>query len=279
MRRAALIAGLALAGCGTTFAPASLVEGLRLLGAKAEPPEAAPGDTVAFDAWVVDTDKRMVDIVWTACLAPPVPGMGTINGACLSTDMGGPFIPLGRGVTINAVIPSVPPNVLLSPDITGGQYLPIRLGVTAQSDDDSGVYRLRLAGTMARNKNPSLASIDLVVLSNGKVVLRTPLDANTPLQVISGTSMVLRATFTPDSAETYTVVNGDGTTRSVTETLTAQWFASGGSLDNETSGADVDETFTADKHLPPAGGVIDLWVVGHDERGGTDMMHRQLVLR
>ena len=29
-------------------------------------------------------------------------------------------------------------------------------------------------------------------------------------------------------------------------------------------------------HLPPSGTAIDLWIVGRDERGGTDYLHRTL---
>jgi hypothetical protein len=270
---------LLLGGCGDSFAPASLVDGLRLLVAKAEPPEAAPGDSVQFTAYAVDTQQRSIAIEWAACVAPPDPGMGMINTDCLTTDMSTTLIALGNGNMITAKIPTVPPRALLPPDITGGQYLPIRLKVTAQSADDSSVYRLRLAGTMAPNRNPTLLSIDVITESNGQVSGRAQLPADKPYVVHAQQKLILRAEFTSDSAEHYVVLNSDGTTRQVVETLTAQWYATGGSLDNETSGADVDEGFTADQHLPPAGSVIDLWVAGHDERGGTDLMHRQLLLQ
>jgi hypothetical protein len=275
MRRHSLIL-LLLCGCGNSFTPASLVTGLRLLGAKAEPPEASAGDSVALTAWVVDTEMRQIAIAWNACLAPPVPGMGTINSDCLSTDMGTSLIPLGHGAMIAATVPAIPPNDLLPADITGGQYLPIRLGVTAAADDDSGVYRLRLRGNQPPNQNPTLSSIDVVTEKMGTVVSRQSLEANKPLAVKRSTSIILRAMFTTGSAETYQAPDDNGGMRTVTETLNVQWLATAGSLDNETSGADVDETFTLDDGVA-TGTVIDLWVVGHDERGGTDMMHRQLV--
>lgn len=277
--RALLLLTLLCSACGDGFPPASFVDGLRLLGMRADPPEAAPGQTVALTAWAVDTQQRAINLQWAACLAPPDPGMGTINNDCLTTDMSTFLTALGSGAMISTVVPAVPATALLPPDITGGQYLPIRLSVTAQSDDDSGVYRLRLKGTMAPNHNPTLASVDVITESNGKVITRQSLDATTPLTIHSGETLILRAEFTSDSAEAYQALNGDGTLRSTTETLTAQWFSTGGSLDNETSGADVDETFRTNKRLPPPGTVIDLWVVAHDERGGSDMMHRQLLLQ
>jgi hypothetical protein len=270
---------IVISGCGDSFTPASLLAGLRLLVAKAEPPEAAPGDSVQFTAYAVDTQQRKIAIAWSACLLPPVAGMGMINNDCLITDRASWLIPLGSGFMITAKIPELPPSALLPPDITGGQYVPIRLRVTAQSDDDSGVYRLRLAGNMPRNQNPTLQSIDIVTEQKGQVVGRFALPQDAPYVVHAKQTFVLRAEFTSDSAEHYVVINGDGSRRDVVETLTAQWYATGGSLDNETSGADVDETLTLDKQLPPTGGVIDLWVAGHDERGGTDIMHRQLLLQ
>jgi hypothetical protein len=268
-----------LSGCGDDFTPASFVTGLRLLVAKAEPPEAAPGDSVQLTAFAVDTRQRSIAMKWAACLAPPVAGMGTINDACLTTDMGAPLIPLGSGPMITATVPAVPASALLPPDITGGQYLPIGVQVTAQSDDDSGVYRLRLRGTTAPNRNPTLQSIDVITEDkSGQVVRRQSLPSDKPYVIQSNQTLILRAEFTSDSAEHYVVANSDGTTRLATETLTAQWYATGGSLDNESSGADVDETFKTDKRLPPVGSVIDLWVAGHDERGGSDLMHRQLLL-
>jgi hypothetical protein len=247
--------------------------------AKAEPPEAAPGDRLQLTAYAVDTRRRSIDIGWAACLAPPEPGMGTINNECLTTDMGATLIPLGAGAMITTTVPTVPPGALLPPDITGGRYLPLRLQVRAQSDNDDSVYRLRLLGTMAPNHNPTLQSIDVITESKGQVSARQTILPDKPYVVHVNQALILRAEFTADSAEPYVVANSDGSTRDATETLTVQWYATGGTLDNETSGADVDETFTADKQLPAPGSVIDLWVAGHDERGGSDLMHRQLLLQ
>jgi hypothetical protein len=39
------------------------------------------------------------------------------------------------------------------------------------------------------------------------------------------------------------------------------------------------QKWTTDRALPPPGGTIDLWVVGHDDRGGTAMSHRSFILQ
>jgi hypothetical protein len=91
--------------------------------------------------------------------------------------------------------------------------------------------------------------------------------------------VTLRAIFASGSAETYQVAL-PGQTRTVIELLNASWYATAGSWSEQVTGeAKPDTVWTADIHLPPVGSLIDVWVVGRDERGGTDFLHRVLVLR
>jgi hypothetical protein len=89
--------------------------------------------------------------------------------------------------------------------------------------------------------------------------------------------------LTPDSEEPYLVFDGDPRTtppRSVTETVRISWYTTAGHFTNEVTGvAKPDTTLILDKHLPPSGTQIDLWVVARDERGGLDVLHRALVFR
>ena len=57
----------------------------------------------------------------------------------------------------------------------------------------------------------------------------------------------------------------------VFERLTTQWFATGGHLPVTCPSVAPACSAGLDRALPPSGGTIDLWVVGHDERGGTAM--------
>ena len=40
--------------------------------------------------------------------------------------------------------------------------------------------------------------------------------------------------------------------------------------------ATPDTTLTFDKHLPPSGSPVTIWIVAQDERGGTNVVQRQL---
>ena len=272
MRRAILCFAALACACADPFDPASYVQGLRVLAVRAEPPEVAPGGSTTLTSLAVDTTGAAVQIQWTACTEPAVTGSGVINPACFG---GGPapyLVPLGSGSQVAATIPAVTPSDFGPPDASGGLYLPIVLDAGSASGAVKASYRLRLAQGTTPNHNPALSGM-YVVAADGTL---TPLYEGTPLAVGPGDQVKLRVEFAAGSAETYqTLVGG-----TVTEILRASWFATGGSLSEPVTGeAKPDTVWSADEHLPPSGGTVDLWAVGRDERGGTDFIHRSLVMR
>ena len=70
-----------------------------------------------------------------------------------------------------------------------------------------------------------------------------------------------------------------GTRKLVQETLTFQWFATAGTLGKETTAALQVEEFILDRKLPARLGTVDLWAVGHDERGGIAIVHETIVMQ
>jgi hypothetical protein len=280
MRRPVLLVCLFAAGCSDTLTPYSLITGLRLLGAKAEPAEAAAGQEVALTAFAVDPDGSPITFDWTACLAPPIPGTGTVNSDCLTVDGGPLLVPLGDGAMIKTMVPAAGADVLGDPDATGGRYLPIRLRTGTPATSIDGLFRLRWADGGALNHNPTLDAVAIVTEDgSGKVQSRSPLDAVTPTVVHRGDRLTLRATFSAGSDESYLVPQPDGTARMATEVLSVSWFTTAGSWSSDSTGADTDTTLTLDKNLPASGSTpiqIDLYLVGRDERGGLDFMHRAL---
>ncbi len=110
-----------------------------------------------------------------------------------------------------------------------------------------------------------------------------PYGPGMPIPVASGGIVHLAASFEVGSDETYSTVEGDPSSGTITtrrELLTLSWYASGGSLQRGSTGLDQPENdFTADKHLPPGGGLIDLYVIARDERGGTDFAKRSIQVR
>jgi hypothetical protein len=273
--RACLVVVILAAACGTSFEKASFVEGLRILAIKAEPAEVAPGGSTTLSALAVDTANRPLTLSWSACTEPPQVGLGAINPGCFKVDTAAYLLPLGTGAPISASIPAIDPQTFGPPDASGGIYLPLRLDAQAGADKLSAAYRLRLARGGAPNQNPKLADVQIVPASGAPASL----DEATPLEVHSGEKVTLRAAFAAGSAETYQVVE-PGQTKTVSELLNASWYATAGSWSEQVTGeAKPDTVWTADVHLPAAGSRIDVWIVGRDERGGTDLLHRVFVLR
>src|SRR5262249_26243928 len=97
------LAALAVAGC-TDFDPASLVNGLRVLGIKADPPEIPWGAPAMLHALVVtppNSDAGAPSLEWAACHRAPVPSSGlAVNPDCLTSDSADFLEPLGSGDTV-----------------------------------------------------------------------------------------------------------------------------------------------------------------------------------
>jgi len=288
MMRGALGA-LALASCVSTFDPASYVTGLRVLAVKAEPPELASGASAVATALAVDTGGQMIALAWAVCLDPPTPAAPDVNPDCLLNRSAPYLTPIGSGETVRVTMPTVQLTQLGQLDATDGLYVPVVLRAAAGASEVDAVYRLRytLPFGLPPNHNPTLDGVvqvnggeDAPAPDMGLPGVVVPLDPATPMPVRSGDELTLRATFAAGSAETYLVLNGDPSSRAptqVTEKLRVSWYATAGSFLHETTGEEApDNVFTVDKHLPPAGSPIDLWVVATDERGGTDWKHYQL---
>jgi hypothetical protein len=62
--------------------------------------------------------------------------------------------------------------------------------------------------------------------------------------------------------------------------LRVSWFATSGSFSESVTGeAKPDTVWHLDTHLPAPGATIDVYIVGREERGGTDFAHRAFILR
>lgn len=277
---AALVFGLqsiAIAGCGDSFDPASLVAGLRVLGVKAEPAEAAPGTEVTLRALVVDTRGREVRLDWAACLLGPTP----VDPRCVTEDAASYLAPAGSGETATVTMPPLRQQDLARADFTGGVYLPVRLRARTTSGDPAevtAIYGMRwsLGLPVPPNRNPTIASVSVV--RDGQPIA---LDEATPLEVPAGSDVTLRAAFAPGSAEEYLALRGDPRTtppETTKEVPSVSWFVTAGRIEPDVTGEERPDTTLAlgGDRAPAAGTIIDVWAVAREERGGLDWAHRRL---
>jgi hypothetical protein len=274
MRKAVFAVALLLS-CQSPFDPASYVQGLRVLAVKAQPPEVPPGQMTNLTALAIDTNGGVVNGTWTACTEAALPGYGAVNPDCVTHDSAPYLTPLGTGLSMSVDLPQVDPNTFAPPDASGGLYLPIRFRAQSASNRVDSIYHFRLQGGMPANNNPTLTGVFVVPASGSPMAL----DEAAPLEVHANDQITMRATFSDDSAEMYQVVVS-GHTETVTELLRVSWFSTGGSWTEPITGQDRPDTvWRADTNVPPVGSTIDIYVVGRDERGGTDFLHRSLVLK
>ena len=176
------------------------------------------------------------------------------------------------------------------PDATAGFYQPVRLVATAGDATVPAAYRVRYSlGLTPPNQNPAIAGVFIVPAGAPDPVpvdQLVPLDEAASPEVHVGDKLNLRATLVDGSAETYLVPDGDpaaGKTRQVTEVVSIAWYSTAGDLGTGVTGVDQPDTeLTFKKYTPtpaPEGTPVDLWIVARDERGGTDWVHRGLLLK
>jgi hypothetical protein len=287
MRRSDCLALLLLAGCAPKMGnPASLITQERIIGVRAEPAEAAPGDLVQYSSLVVSPSGTVEaqDLSWSLCnLRKPVAENTPVSQACLTDDLAqsaqgasasiqtpsaacsnfGPLAPPSRSGTLR---PS-------DPDATGGYYQPLRLDLGAEQ----AIFRERLSCGLAgaslamsqefrarytANQNPTLASLS--ALADQTPVSLDALPASQRVRLV--------ATWSPDSVESYPVFDSvSQTIADHREAIWLSWFATAGAFDDSLTGGGEGDTATEGTWQSPAGAeVVLLWLVLHDSRGGAD---------
>jgi hypothetical protein len=289
MCRSRLFAFLLLAGCVPKMGnPASLITQERIIGARGNPGEAAPGDLVHYASLVASPSGTVdaQDLSWSLCkLRKPVAENTPVSQACLTDDLAqsaqggsvaiqtpsaacanfGPFAPPSSSGTLR---PS-------DPDATGGYYQPLRLDLGVEQ----AIFRERLScglagaslamsqefrGSYAANQNPTLVSLSALVGETPASLDALP--ASQPIRLV--------ATWSPDSAESYPVFDSSSQTLvDHREALWLSWFVTAGAFDDSVTGREEDDTAVWTENAwqsPATAGVVFLWLVLRDSRGGVD---------
>jgi hypothetical protein len=236
------------AGC-SSFDPASYLNGLRVIAIKAEPPNVPAGGSTTLTV-LIPAYSGDVDLKWALCMRAGIAALGqSVNPDCIDNETADWLVPIGSGPTVGVTMPLVGPAELGPPDATGGYYLPIRLRARSNDKTVTAIYRLRLA------------------------LPGDSLNHNPVIQAIEGEPPTLRVSATPDSYEHYPRDGVD-----TIETLRFFWYATAGEFAEEVTGdpALPDQTLEFDRHPPAPGAAVELYVVAHDPRGGTEWAHRTL---
>jgi hypothetical protein len=287
-----LVAALALGGCSNGFDPITLVNAPRVLAVKAEPPEIAAGQSTTLTA--IHYPASLTAFDWAYCTHFPVIGSTDLVAPdCLSTDSGDFLVPLGSGESVKLTMPNLPIMSLGLPDSTDGFYLPVRV----RYKDETGatrnaVYRLRYNFAFppfpapTPNQNPKLAGVYVIGGDGGLPVDAgtegtTPLDDTSMASAGPNTPISMRALFMDGSVEMYPTLQDKMLTQ-VPELLDVQWFAEArGKWSSTDTGTDrPDDTFTPDKDSGrTAGQRFDIYLIAHDNRGGTDWLRRSVIFQ
>jgi hypothetical protein len=295
----AVAAAALAAGCRPDFgAPTSLVTAPRLLGTRAEPAEAAPGQTVTVSALAAAPDGPLSPaLAWSLCSTPrPISENGAVAASCLAPDGTQPLASSAAplpvmlpsdgcrlfGPDLPPQLPGQPPLQPRAPDVTGGYYQPLRVDFAGATIAEvrlrcslSGASADQAADFAARyhaNRNPTLTALTATVAGQPVALDQLP----------AGRVVTLHTGWTADSPETYPVLDPVTTTLvDHREALTVSWFASSGSFADERSGRgeddpalDVSDAWTA----PSTPGPVHLWLVLRDARGGADFATVELTV-
>jgi len=302
-------AGL-LGGCKPDLgSPQSLVTGPRILAVRGTPAESKPSDMpVTYDALIVDVDGRVAttDIGWAQCKEPHPPAESNIvSSACLaipddtSGDMFSAPVP-GDACTNFGPLPSAPGARPADPDVTGGYYQPVR-AVWHGSGGDETAFALervlcrigsiaptdvagKYASDYVANSNPMLSSA--VLDPDGAAPMTLFMAGQTtlppPAVVAAGQVVTLQANWADDTAESFLVYDiTSHTLVTQPEALRLSWFATAGVFLHDRSGRsntdnDTDPFTQNIWTAPPAPGLVHLWLVLRDSRGGVDFAEAQI---
>jgi hypothetical protein len=283
-----LLITLAVAGCAPDFGQlASLVTEPRVLAVRGEPAEVRPGQDVMFTTLVVSPDgtDAAPQLAWSLCLTPkPLDENNVVASGCLGGGDG--IMPVGDPApmqTINVPLnacglfgpdpppskPGEPPLRPRDPDVSGGFYQPVRV----ERDKLTGFGLERITCNLASAGADIAIQFAMSYHPNTNPTLMTPLGSSTAFDAIpAGSKVTFTAAWTPESVETYPVY--DVVAQNIIdhrEAMRVSWFATAGSFEHEVTGRTEDETETSSDNVwtaPAQAGVVHLWLVLRDSRGG-----------
>jgi len=278
MKRTVLLVLLTMfSGCESPFAPRTLVERLRLLGIRAEPPEISPLGSTELGVLVADPagGGRPLTCSWAVCLIDlgysaaeidcPGPGSYLLEGDCEGAHLDLPE--LAGWLAENGFDPEMLPEEI--PEGADIDEVPLFVGVEVFAGDDyvRGIKRIGVNMTGEEfNSNPVLTGLRANGVDLGDSGLRADM----------GSRIELEPVIDEASREMY---QRQGEEEDRLEDFLFSWFSTSGEFKDRRTILDVDPDgqrldinewdVSGDYALPGPG---DLWLVVRDGRYGTDWL-------
>jgi hypothetical protein len=265
--------------------------------------EAAPMASVTLAAlWVDEDGERTEDtLAWALCTARrPLAELGPIAEDCfddapeLHTSLGVATSVLAEmpGDACRLFGPDPPPSQPgqpqgrpVDPDHTGGYYQP----VIVDADDDRSMYGVRLDCGVAGATQAQALELRMRHRDNLAPVVEElarvdgdeqTIDPDAILQVDAGARVDLRVQWPACEADTSCsgaewYARFDPVTLAITDTreaISVAWYATAGEIDAARSGRDADDPARTSENTwtaPATPGMVTLWIVLRDDRGGS----------
>jgi hypothetical protein len=258
----ALAAGAALlCGCLSFEDDPRLVDRLRVLSIRAEPPEGPPGTAVHFRALAADPSGVEPQLRWVSCDAARASAQAPgLRGDCLKD---GHPLALGEGPTMDFTVPAGWFEGVELKDQIVGSGLRFYLVATVGEQRVEAYKSFRVSLNPYSNHNPEIAEASAGgAPALGATVFAAP-----------GADLALQAVAAEGSEEHVSTTLPDGTPVDLSEKLEWEWFADAGSFRGgaiglragRDLGVGLDAVWTAPREATRA----RIWVVARDRRGGN----------
>jgi hypothetical protein len=146
-------------------------------------------------------------------------------------------------------------------------------------------------GPRVANTNPEFDPIEPFFVHQGDTAVDEDEFESPPLNISVFTEQFLRILprFTTASVETYPVLKGDLETSEIfvdeyTEEISVSWFCTAGELQDDLTWPKftktLDTVYTAPKEPPEdTDGLVTIWMVARDQRGGEAWHHLQILIQ
>lgn len=250
-----IVLGLSQSHCLPTPDPREKIQELRVLGIKAEPPAAKPGDTITLSVLSVSPTEEPIALTWFLCTSPQ-----DVEQGCHDKPTA---LALGTANTATLVVPTnYLQGELTAVEKQEGRYLVVTL--VAKSGAQTFVATKRtVISPNPNNQNPQIAGLSLLSADG------TPQAEPWSVQPEKKYKLTLKAS--DGSQEAYIHNNTLGSPESVKEKLYLSWYLTHGSYEKGylSEANDLMNTWVLPKELPTSG-KITLYAILRDNRGGVD---------